>query len=156
MAYFVEINEAPSPYSMLKHIGNTDACAKKLSQILANNIDNGGRGSGLRLYEVLWLHACIACCYFIYTANSWSNILIHFSAVLNVHSLSNKSKIKQTFNFLDLLKLCYFISASNSPAILVLLIFGTKTSDSSSEEPEKSLKSSYSAIFFFFFTSKGE
>ena len=29
---------------------NTKACAKKLSQILANNIDNGGRGIGLRIY----------------------------------------------------------------------------------------------------------
>ena len=29
---------------------NTEACAKKLSQILANNIDNEGRGIGLRIY----------------------------------------------------------------------------------------------------------
>ena len=29
---------------------NTEACAKKLSQILVNNIDNGGRGIGLRIY----------------------------------------------------------------------------------------------------------
>ena len=28
----------------------TEACAKKLSQILANNIENGGRGIGLRIY----------------------------------------------------------------------------------------------------------
>ena len=83
-----------------------------------------------------------------------SNFLINFSAVLNVHSLSNKSKIKQTFNFLDLLKLCYFISASNSPAVLVLLTFDRKTSDSPFEESEKSLKPSYLVIFFF--VSKGE
>ena len=29
---------------------DTETCAKKLSQILANNIDNGGRGIGLRIY----------------------------------------------------------------------------------------------------------
>ena len=29
---------------------NTKACAKKLSQMLANNNDNGGRGIGLRLH----------------------------------------------------------------------------------------------------------
>ena len=29
---------------------NTKACANRLSQILANNIDNGGRGIGLRIY----------------------------------------------------------------------------------------------------------
>ena len=29
---------------------NTEACAKKLSQILANNTDNGGRGIGLTIY----------------------------------------------------------------------------------------------------------
>ena len=29
---------------------NNEACAKKLSQILANNIDNWGRGIGLRMY----------------------------------------------------------------------------------------------------------
>ena len=29
---------------------NSEACAKELSQILANNIDNGGRGIGLRIY----------------------------------------------------------------------------------------------------------
>ena len=32
------------------HSSNTEACAKKLSQILANNIDNEGRGIGLRIY----------------------------------------------------------------------------------------------------------
>ena len=29
---------------------STEACTKKLSQILANNIDNGGREVGLRIY----------------------------------------------------------------------------------------------------------
>ena len=29
---------------------DTETCVKKLSQILANNIDNGGRGIGLRIY----------------------------------------------------------------------------------------------------------
>ena len=29
---------------------DTEACAKKLSQIPANNVDNGGRGIGLRIY----------------------------------------------------------------------------------------------------------
>ena len=32
------------------YIGNTQVCAKMLSQILANYIDNGGRGIGLRIY----------------------------------------------------------------------------------------------------------
>ena len=30
--------------------GDTEACAKKLSQILVNNTDNGGRGIGHRIY----------------------------------------------------------------------------------------------------------
>ena len=29
---------------------NAKACNNKLSQILANNIDNGGKGVGLRIY----------------------------------------------------------------------------------------------------------
>ena len=40
MAHFAEINQAPPPYSMLQY----------MSQILANNIDNGGRGIGLKIY----------------------------------------------------------------------------------------------------------
>ena len=48
MVHFAEINQ--TPYSMLQYIGNTAACAKKLSQILANNIDKGGREIGLRIY----------------------------------------------------------------------------------------------------------
>ena len=36
------------------HIGNTQVCAKILSQILANNIDNGGEGNwSQNLCEVL-------------------------------------------------------------------------------------------------------
>ena len=44
MVHFAEINQAPSPYSMLQYISDTETCVKKLSQILANNIDNGRRG----------------------------------------------------------------------------------------------------------------
>ena len=43
----------PSPLlnvAVYRQSSNTEACAKKLSQILANNIDNGGRGIGLRIY----------------------------------------------------------------------------------------------------------
>ena len=50
MVHFAEINQAPSSYSMLQYISDTETCVKKLSQILANNIDNGGRGIGLRIY----------------------------------------------------------------------------------------------------------
>ena len=52
MVYFAEINQVPSPYSVLQDIRRVvpRACAKKLSQILANNIDNGGREIGLRIY----------------------------------------------------------------------------------------------------------
>ena len=32
------------------HSSNTEACAKKLPQIVANNIDNRGMGIGLRIY----------------------------------------------------------------------------------------------------------
>ena len=49
MVHFGEINQAPPPYSMLQYIGRV-TCVKKLSQILANNIDNWGRGIGLRTY----------------------------------------------------------------------------------------------------------
>ena len=56
MVHFAEINQAPSPYSMLQYIGRVatpklvSRCVKKLSQVLANNIDNGRRGIGLRIY----------------------------------------------------------------------------------------------------------
>ena len=45
----------PGPFPLLNvaaywQSSNTEACAKKLSQILANNIDNGGKGTGLRIY----------------------------------------------------------------------------------------------------------
>ena len=52
MDHFTEINQAPSPYSMFaayRQSSNNEFCAKKLSQIFANNIDNGGRGIGLRI-----------------------------------------------------------------------------------------------------------
>ena len=41
-----------------------------------------------------------------------NNFLTNSSTVLHVHSLSNKSKINWTFNFLGLLKLCYSILPS--------------------------------------------
>ena len=46
-----EMNQ-PAPYNVAVYwqSNNTKACPKKLSQILANNIDNGGRGIGLRIY----------------------------------------------------------------------------------------------------------
>ena len=47
--------------------------------------------------------------------SSWSCFLVwvlaNFSTVLNLNKSSNKIKIYRVFNFLDLLKLCYFISA---------------------------------------------
>ena len=52
MIHFTEINQAPSPYSILQHIGknsSTKACAQKLSQILKNNIDNRRRRFGLKI-----------------------------------------------------------------------------------------------------------
>ena len=53
MVHFAEINQAPPSYSMLQYIGSSDTetCVKKLSQILANNIDNGGRGL---VSEFMW------------------------------------------------------------------------------------------------------
>ena len=47
MVHFSEINQAPPPYSFAVYwqSSNTEACAKKLSQTLANNIDNGGEGN---------------------------------------------------------------------------------------------------------------
>ena len=52
MVYFGEISQAPFPLlNVAAHwkSSNIEACAKKLSQILANNIDNGGRGVSLRI-----------------------------------------------------------------------------------------------------------
>ena len=43
----------PSPLLIVAvywQTSNTKACAKKLSQILSNNIDIGGSGIGLRIY----------------------------------------------------------------------------------------------------------
>ena len=53
MAHFSEIKQAPSPLlnaAVYWQSSITEACVKKLSQILANNIDNGGRGIGLKIY----------------------------------------------------------------------------------------------------------
>ena len=46
-------NSFSSSWSMLQDIGRvekTEVCTKKMSQILANNIDNGVREIGLRIY----------------------------------------------------------------------------------------------------------
>ena len=53
MVHFTEINQILCPYSMLQDVGREATpklAKKKLSQILANNIDNGVRGAGLRIY----------------------------------------------------------------------------------------------------------
>ena len=52
MVHFAEINHDPSLLNVATYwqSSNTEACAKKLSQMLAKNIDNGGRGVGLRIY----------------------------------------------------------------------------------------------------------
>ena len=57
MVYFAEVNQAPTPYSMLQHIGGVpnQKLVPRLSQILANNIDNGTRGIGLRIYKRFFL-----------------------------------------------------------------------------------------------------
>ena len=52
MVHFAETNQVSSPYSMIAaywQSSNTEACVKKLSQILANNIDNRGSGNCLRI-----------------------------------------------------------------------------------------------------------
>ena len=56
MVHFPEINQAPSPFNVAayRQSSNTEACAKKLSQILANNIDNEGRGIDLRISVKYW------------------------------------------------------------------------------------------------------
>ena len=45
MVHLEEMNQLP-PYNVAVYwqSNNTKACPKKLSQVLANNIDNGGRG----------------------------------------------------------------------------------------------------------------
>ena len=52
MVHFAEINKAPPLLNVVVYwqSSNAKVCAKKLSQILANNINNGGRGIGLRIY----------------------------------------------------------------------------------------------------------
>ena len=53
MVHFAEINQVPSlllNVAKYSKNSNTNACAKNLSQILANNIDHGGREIGLRIY----------------------------------------------------------------------------------------------------------
>ena len=80
---------------------NTEACAKKLSQILANNIDNEGRVIGLRIcVRYWWLRACIACFCFTYTVNSWSNFLIIFSTSWIYTIYLIKTKLSKPLNSL--------------------------------------------------------
>ena len=59
MVHFTEINQTPPPYPMLQDVGREatqNACNNKLSQILANNIDNGERGFGFGIYvRYCWL-----------------------------------------------------------------------------------------------------
>ena len=52
MVHLAEINQAPSPTQCCIYLqsSSTEASAKKLSEILADNIDNAGRGTGLRIY----------------------------------------------------------------------------------------------------------
>ena len=58
MVHCAEINQAHPLLNVAVYwkSSKTDACAKKLSQILANNIDNGeGEGIGLRIYVMYFL-----------------------------------------------------------------------------------------------------
>ena len=54
MVLFAEINQAPPPYLLnvatYWKSSNSEGSAKKQSQILATNIDNGWTGIGLRIY----------------------------------------------------------------------------------------------------------
>ena len=55
MIRFAGISQALPSYIVLEHVftafySNTEACAKKLTLILENSIDNWGRGIGLRIY----------------------------------------------------------------------------------------------------------
>ena len=53
MVHFAEINQAPPPLLNVAaywQSSDTKTCVKKLSLILANNIDNGGREIVLRIY----------------------------------------------------------------------------------------------------------
>ena len=46
---------APISRYSISQTFNTEACAKELCQILAKNIDNGGRGIGLRIFVRYYL-----------------------------------------------------------------------------------------------------
>ena len=51
MVHFAEISQAPCPTQCFSILDEQQhRSAKKLSQILANNIDNRGKGVGLRIY----------------------------------------------------------------------------------------------------------
>ena len=58
MVHFAEIPKSgPSPLlnvAVYWRSNDTETCVKKMSQILANNIDNGGRGIGLRIDVKYW------------------------------------------------------------------------------------------------------
>ena len=71
MVHLAEINQTPSLYSMLQYwqSSDTDAWGKKLSQILANNLDHGGRGIGLRIC-VRYCRSKL-CCHFFQLSFVW-------------------------------------------------------------------------------------
>ena len=53
MVHLAKVNLTPPPLLNVPaywQSSNSEACTKRLSQILAKNIDNGGRGIGLRIY----------------------------------------------------------------------------------------------------------
>ena len=50
MIHFAEINHAPSPYSMLQHIGRVATLKLVPRNCPRYNIDHGGRRIGLTIY----------------------------------------------------------------------------------------------------------
>ena len=100
MVHLPEINQTPSLYSMLQYwqSSDTDAWGKKLSQILANNLDHGGRGIGLRIY-VRYCRSKL-CCHFFQLSFVWGkwDELVLTTLALWKGSRGNQKHINVFFN----------------------------------------------------------
>ena len=69
---------------------DTETCVKKLSQILANNIDNGGRGIGLRIY--------VRCCRYLGKLRRGYFLLSNFLIKVICHNSRTSDILKWNLN----------------------------------------------------------
>ena len=94
MLHFAETNQAPP--SLLNvatycKSSNSKAFAKKLSQILVNNIDNGGKEIGLRIYVKYCSYSLVEICSLYELCSGFSDGLKFENFSLNMVDFGRKT-----------------------------------------------------------------